>query len=276
MNKKIIYNYVNVYTDLIPNIQDVYQTLKSSESAYNGQYLLREWSKWSVFGTYSSIKFNPNPQHEESFLQDKDQEFINLYNKEKEAYLAIINAYEIAIDDYLSTYQVAMPENWNKVEPSFCKYNEFMDYDMGEGLTMQYHTDFFEAEAELPGHKFFITCTMYINDDYDGGDISFYINGNEFNYKPEPGSIVIFPSKPPFYHGVKKVSNGEKFLVRKFITYPYSGSQEWLKNQMNHGPIKWAEMEKERLEAAKENQVNFVFGENAVSYPEDYAFSFIQ
>jgi hypothetical protein len=82
---------------------------------------------------------------------------------------------------------------------------------------------------------------MYFNDDYEGGDIEyrlfdkhfthFRIEGdtmictdtNEivpgFNYKPQAGDIIIFPSKLPYYHGVKKVTKGQKLFLRTFWSY---------------------------------------------------------
>jgi predicted 2-oxoglutarate/Fe(II)-dependent dioxygenase YbiX len=90
----------------------------------------------------------------------------------------------------------------------------------------------------LAGTKAEITVTMYLNDDYDGGDIEyrnydkhfthFRIEGDQmiemetnkvipgFNYKPQAGDIIIFPSKLPFYHGVKKVTKGQKLFLRTF------------------------------------------------------------
>jgi len=282
MKKKNLYKNITVYTDLLPEIDEIYKTLRNSEENGDGRYYLNKWTPWSVFGTYSTAKFHPDSQapetlEEKKYLLDgKNEDFLEIYNKELKAYERIVEAYDIAIDDYIKTNDVKMPENWNKLEPSFCKYTDKMDYDMGPDLTMLYHTDFFEAEQDMPGNKFFITTTMYINDDYEGGDISFYINGTFVDYKPEPGSILIFPSKPPFYHGVKKIKNGQKFLVRKFITYPYKGSQEWLQKQVQFGPMRWAEMEKQRLEAAKNDQAEYVFSDRAIRYPEEYGFSFVQ
>jgi hypothetical protein len=254
-SRKTIYPNIDVYTNLLPDIDMIHEYMKESEQDSKGQYFVSDWSKWSIFGTYSSYE-----SRDENHLIGKSPEFLERYRREKYFYDRILEAYELAITDYIEKNNLQMPPVWHKINPSFCKYNSEVEYGQEANLTMQYHSDYFEAESEMPGNKFLITCTMYINDDYDGGEIAFYVNGDRVEYKPEPGSIVIFPSKPPYYHAVKKIKNGNKFLVRKFITYPFAGTQEWLSNQMNHGPIRWAEMEKARLEKAKDDMPDVIFG----------------
>ena len=83
-----------------------------------------------------------------------------------------------------------------------------------------------------------------------GGEIEFYVDG-EFvpAYKPEAGDIMVFPSGEPYYHGVRTATQGNKYLIRNFMIYPYPGSPEWLANQIEYGAIKWLEMEKKRVDA---------------------------
>jgi hypothetical protein len=142
---------------------------------------------------------------------------------------------------------------------SFSKYDPNLD-TMNNDLAMQYHTDFVIVEKDMPGPKFFLTCTTYLNDDYDGGDIIFYIEGEEkvLPYKPQAGDICVFPSEPPFFHGVKTIKNGEKFFVRNFISYPYDGSPEWLANQKYYGAYKWGKMEEARIEREGKGSMKYI------------------
>jgi len=112
----------------------------------------------------------------------------------------------------------------------------------------------------MPGPKFFITCTMYINDDYKGGDIEFFVDGKLINHKPKAGDILIFPSEEPYYHGVKLIEDGYKFFVRNFVMEPFEGTKEWLDNQKKYGAYRWALMEQERIE--KEDPKNMVYIHN--------------
>jgi hypothetical protein len=106
-------------------------------------------------------------------------------------------------------------------------------------MTLPFHTDFYQGDEFEPGLKAEYTVTMYLNDDYEGGDIDFRLfDGRETDlvvqdgevisknsdgsnvqsiiYKPQAGDIIIFPSRVPFYHGVRRVSTGTKYFARMF------------------------------------------------------------
>ena len=92
-----------------------------------------------------------------------------------------------------------------------------------EGGKMNYHTDFEPAKAHYPGHKFHTTCLFYLNDNYEGGEICFAILNDSntkviehFEYKPKKGDVLIFPATAPFYHGVKPITKGEKYIIRSY------------------------------------------------------------
>jgi predicted 2-oxoglutarate/Fe(II)-dependent dioxygenase YbiX len=106
-------------------------------------------------------------------------------------------------------------------------------------MTLPFHTDFYQRDADIPGLKAEYTITMYLNDDYDGGEIDFRIFNSgendmrivgdrlvpidenygevpEIAYRPQAGDVIIFPSRPPFYHGVRRVTQGTKYFARMF------------------------------------------------------------
>ena len=79
------------------------------------------------------------------------------------------------------------------------------------------------------------SLVMYLNDDFDGGEISFKLseyednnkvespdldynvavanNQIDFGVKPSAGSIIIFPSSAPYYHIAHRVKSGFKYMV---------------------------------------------------------------
>jgi hypothetical protein len=232
---------VAIYRNILKETDKLYSIMEKSEHDARGRYYLKDWEKWSVFGTYSEEKHD---------VLEK-AEYIERYEDEKFLSEEVYRAYNIAINDYISRYNINLPENSFLMSSSFSKYNETID-PISNHYSMHYHCDYVTAEKDLPGPKFFLTCTTYINDDYEGGDIVFYINGDTFSHKPKAGDILVFPSYEPYYHGVKSITKGNKFFVRNFISYPHEGSTEWLQNQKNHGAMVWAEKEKRRLD--KENK----------------------
>ena len=59
---------------------------------------------------------------------------------------------------------------------------------------------------------------LYINDDYDGGELFF--PDIDLEIKPKSGQLIAWPSGPLFEHGVKKISNGDRYVVTSFLTTP--------------------------------------------------------
>lgn len=257
MKFKELYPKVLVYQDLLPDLDRLYQIMKDSENDADGMFYLRKWDKWSVFGTYAQEK------HEDH----EPREFGTRYDDEKYLANCVIESYSKAINHYIEKYSVVVPEGGRLMTSSFSKYDSDLDV-LKNGMTMPYHTDFNIAERAMPGNKFFLTCTTYINDNYDGGDICFYINGDFINYKPQAGDILVFPSGAPYYHGVKTIKNGNKFFIRNFISYPFNGTKEWLSKQRHVGAAKWADEERERLAYETPRNMLYIYNNQIVSYDE--------
>jgi len=58
---------------------------------------------------------------------------------------------------------------------------------------------------------------VYLNDDYSGGQIH-WPNKN-IEWKPEKGSLAIFPGTSEFLHGVREVPEGVRYTIASFYTY---------------------------------------------------------
>jgi hypothetical protein len=253
LNHIELYPKIDVYRNVLDNPNELYEIMNQSEKTSDGKYFLRTWDQWAHFGTYTQKKdmgeVSQDILSEEMFIKEKK------FVEEVEA------AYTKVILDYVERHGIELPEGWHFSGCSYSKYNAKIDTLLNK-MTMQYHTDHITSQKDMPGDKFFITCTMYINDDYDGGDIEFYIDGKLINHKPKAGDILVFPSTEPYYHGVKTINTNEKFFVRNFIMTPHNGTEEWLANQRRYGAYAWAKMEKERIEYEdKRNMIYFNDGE---------------
>ena len=78
-----------------------------------------------------------------------------------------------------------------------------------EGKFMGPHTDSHESD-ERPT----ISVVMYLNDDYEGGEL--YFREQDVSIKAKHGDIVIFPSRAPFFHESKPVISGTKYICPGF------------------------------------------------------------
>jgi hypothetical protein len=256
-----IYPGVICYRNMLKDPTKAYETMRKSEELASGDYYLSAWTPWSAFGTYSQ------PKDGNSLTNVLEQQF----KDEKDLDEEIRTAYDKAISHYFNNISIerTLPEDAYFSGHSYCKY--FNDVDVLKNkMTMQYHTDFIVSEKDMPGPKFHTTCTFYINDNYDGGDVEFWVNGDVTNHKPKAGDLMVFPSGEPFYHGVKTIPTGNKFFVRNFVMHSYEGSPEWIANQRKYGAYKWAKMENERIEFDNKRTMIYFKDGKPVSYEEAY------
>ena len=81
---------------------------------------------------------------------------------------------------------------------------------MQEGVELKAHTD----QDTDPSIRY--AAILYLNNDYVDGELFFPNNGLEF--KPTPGSMLIFPGTAEYNHGVKHVGPGPiRYVLVGFI-----------------------------------------------------------
>ena len=239
-----IYPKIYVYKNLFKNTQDIIDILNDvDENSFLGQ-----WEDWYTFGKEIDT-ININSQETE-----KTKKELLMWKEVEEIFYKTTNHYAEVHGVKIDT----IDEKWRKMGPSFCKY------EPGSGVTddlaMHYHTDYQIERKEERGYKFAITCTMYLNDNYKGGGIDFYINKKLFYYKPKAGDVIVFPAGDPniisdkdelYHHGVKKCFDFPKYFIRNNWTYFYPGSDEWIKNESFYGEEIWKKMEDDRIKEGK-------------------------
>ena len=58
---------------------------------------------------------------------------------------------------------------------------------------------------------------IYLNSDFDGGEIYYPRLGIEV--MPKPGMVVLHPADWKYTHGVKKITQGKRYTISCFFTY---------------------------------------------------------
>lgn len=244
LSYKEIYPKIFVYQGLLPDKNHIHSTLRKSLGSSEGKYYFGKWMDWYGFGQLCEPKqFNP-----EATDMSND-----MYDCERSMEERLQNAISCAFSHYIDANDVQLPEDSIISRVSFAAYYEGID--TGGGRVMQYHTDYIVSQHASRFENFLLTCTVYINDDYEGGEVRFTtMTGDSLDYKPEAGDIVVFPSGSPIYpgdepyfHAVGMVKSGTKFLIRSFVKYKNEGSEDWLSSEKQHGPEEWAKMEEERV-----------------------------
>lgn len=120
----------------------------------------------------------------------------NLYNAHK----SVEDSLDLCLRNYESLWHLQMQY---KEAFNFVKYNP--------GKYFKIHAD----------HGPYYTCTVsavvYLNDDYEGGEIEFTRHG--IKVKPDAGDIVIFPSNFVYEHASCEVFSGTKYSVVVMTDY---------------------------------------------------------
>jgi hypothetical protein len=242
-----IHDTVWVFKNAVKNTQDLIYYFEKT----------REWRDWYIFGKVaegSNFKnvFNSFPNQEE---WDADRDNRSLSHNGNDYFENQINdLFYQATKLYVQANNVSL-DNWIYEGWNVGKYQARTEDEMA----MAYHTDYQREYTHNPGSKFIITAVFYLNDNYSGGDVAFKFLDNEdvsilkeeYTYKPQAGDIVIFLSGHPHYHGVKAVTEGEKYIIRTYWRHDYPGHPLWLKLQKKYGEKRWEEMEKERVRATR-------------------------
>lgn len=153
----------------------------------------------------------------------------------------------LSIANYAKTHTLEFEEFGNgEKEFTVHTYHQIQKHDQGLLDVMQEYAkkvydfvqnnydgpfaDFYETKTHiakfLPGygmHEHYdagrpndIATLVYLNNDYDGGEI--YFPAYKISFKPEPGDLLTFPDNPNFVHGVKEVRDGIRYTTPRWFT----------------------------------------------------------
>jgi hypothetical protein len=113
----------------------------------------------------------------------------------------VYDAQFAAVEDYRRDFNIMPLKYWEAF--NFIKY--------GPGQHFKEHHD----------HGYSYNCTVslvaYVNDDYEGGELYFRLQG--LNIKPKAGDLYIFPSNFMYPHQAMPVHSGTKYSIVTMLDY---------------------------------------------------------
>lgn len=260
---------VRVYKGLLPRVKEIEELLRDSEANPENYDRFSKWYPWNDLGTMIPTGlggYEPGidyfrgrtPTQEESLLAE------------------IHDAYFISLKHYASEYGVDHIDTFPD-GPCFYKYDHTLPAPTPNTpeFHMNYHTDFAFSLKDNPGKKSITTTTMYLNDNYLGGEVvynieprlarPYYKRSEQFSadedfisgravYTPEAGDVVVFPAGNPdylsdqgyYFHCVNRVWGGEKYFLSIFNSYEYHGSKEYQEGVEEYGEELWTWLERRR------------------------------
>ena len=184
---------LHVYHDTF-SLEDANRYIDTLESnlSHDGKY---KWSEAQVTNSTTPIKKARDCvdfKYKQENLGPKDEHNTELIDLHEEIYQKL----KMCIDDYAQYWgiNVVYYEAFN-----FVKYE-------GEGTHFNIHAD------HGPAYNCTVSAVIYINDDYEGGDLKFPRLDN-LVYKPRVGDIAVFPSNYIYEHASLPMKSGTKYCV---------------------------------------------------------------
>lgn len=226
MNKEVLEQNIYYYTNVLQDPEKLIAAIEETENQNCDNFI----SKWQSWLSYNGQPFDFGVK---KFIYPVAVKNFDHPDKSNIDYIftTICNAFYRVSKDYSSSLL------GGKDLPTFLKFsvNKYRP-----GAHMGTHADQYDTTNELK-----YSMVMYLNDDYDGGEISFVIRnenglldssiyGNKpdadhevakkevkdlISIKPEAGSIVMFPSYPPYHHTAHTVNDGNKYMITTFCIY---------------------------------------------------------
>lgn len=200
MNRKILEDKVYYYTNVIEDPQKLLEAIEKDNE--------NEWGEWAAC----------SGQH---YVYGTDKNISSSKDGDDYIYKTLQKAFDDVARDYAKAQGITDEPKLFPVYP-IKKYKA--------GTFMGAHFDQQEGDDRLK-----ISFVMYLNDDYEGGEISFTIaspdgvlqnaspdpdfekakeQGNyTFYVKPEAGSMMVFPPSPPYHHTAHLVKSGYKYMI---------------------------------------------------------------
>jgi hypothetical protein len=216
MKKEILEEKVYYYPDGVKNFTELMSTIDEVD-LIESKTQSSSWLDWTasdekscVYGVTKTFDLNQINSLEEP-LKNK---MIFIYNTITQSFYDVCKDYAKEIGDH--------------DEPRLFPTFNIKKYKAGVGMGSHYD--------QLDGDKTLrYSLVMYLNDDFEGGEISFIMspykdvrltpqpnidydiavadNQIAFGVKPKAGSIIIFPSSAPYYHTAHTVKTGFKYMV---------------------------------------------------------------
>jgi len=184
---------LNVYHNVFSK-EDADRYINTLESNLSGDKK-HKWSEAQVTNSTTPIKKARDCvdfKYKQDNLGPRDEHNAELLDLHQEIY----DKLKYCIDDYAQYWgiNVVYYEAFN-----FVKYE-------GAGTHFNIHAD------HGPAYNCTVSAVIYINDDYEGGDLKFPRLDN-LVYKPKAGDIAVFPSNYIYEHASLPMESGTKYCV---------------------------------------------------------------
>lgn len=198
---EIPYENVVYFPGIVEDVDSVISAIESTNSV-----AVSPWEIWYASSDTSGYKYGEVKFMNKSLLRDETDEEIR--SKSEYILSTLINAMAAAATKYAEIYKV----DKNLLDYALYALNmEGTKYGINkyyENMYMGPHVDWNEQNSDIT-----YTIVVYLNDDYEGGELFFVEPDINIKIKPKKGSIVMFPSVLPYLHQSCEITSGRKMLI---------------------------------------------------------------
>lgn len=198
LDYQILHKNVFYFPKIIKNIDSLLEEIETFSSVS-----ISDWEPWYAQNVPDSYAYGILKIFRTSLLDSETDPAKK--EKAKTIIYTLLDALETSCKEFLLK-QGASEEELNHLKHSI--YNDNFIYGIRKynpNESMGPHQDQVSTDRDT------ITISMYLNSDYEGGEIAVVEPGAEVSIKTEPGSIVIFPSR--YLHESKLLTSGRKIIL---------------------------------------------------------------
>ncbi len=187
--------YICYFTNCIEDPQKLVNEIElSNDDQLIKRQQLTQWSNWAASNAPEDI-YGQNMFTRFSVLEEDvvDKRTKYIVTEIKKAFFSCSEMYK---EKYNFPYEVNLDDEFG-----------IKKYNVGQGLGP--HADQYDGNMRLR-----FSLVLYLNDDYEGGELWF--PNHNIEIKPKPGSLAIFPAYEPFLHASKDILSGVKYMCPAF------------------------------------------------------------
>jgi len=171
--------------DFVSQIKYIPSFMNKTDSLLVYEYAQKNQDAFTDFGN-TEQEFTVHTYHDIQNRESSTLDIIQYYAKK---------VYQFVLDNYGGEF-----------EPFIDEKTHIAKFNVGKGMHDHY-------DSSRPKD---IATLIYLNDDYEGGEIYFPKYG--LSYKPKPGDLLCFPDNPNFVHGVRPITKGTRFTLPRWFT----------------------------------------------------------
>lgn len=198
---EIPFDRVVYFPGIVPNIDTLIEKIETTNSI-----AVSPWGLWHassdvnahVYGELKSFNRGSLPQESDEATKQDCEYVIN----------TLVDAMAEAAKKYAELYSIDDKDLSYALEALNQQGTRYGINKYYENQYMGPHVDWNEFNSEIT-----YTIVVYLNDDYEGGELYFVRPEIDIKIKPVAGSIVMFPSVEPYLHQSCNIPRGRKMLI---------------------------------------------------------------